>query len=137
VNSEPTTHYAPSDQPHQSRPQSYVCNQCLSPLTLWFRIPMRRVYSIQHGVYGANHRPAVSHWQSLSFSVVSSTPAWSGFELVTLVVIGIDYIGMTVVVTGGVVPKARSVWWVRSLRFYSYWDLHFIFDHTFMHQTRK
>jgi hypothetical protein len=27
---------------------------------------------------------------------------------------------MTVVVTGGVVPKARSVWWVRSLRFYSY-----------------
>jgi len=42
-------------------------------------------------VPGENHRPVASHWQNLSYNVVSSTPA--GFELTTLVVIDTDYIG--------------------------------------------
>jgi hypothetical protein len=41
---------------------------------------------------GENHRPATSHWQTLSHNVVSSTPCLSGFELTTLVVIGTDCI---------------------------------------------
>jgi hypothetical protein len=34
-----------------------------------------------------------NHWQTLSHISVSSTPAWDGFELTTLVVIGTDWIG--------------------------------------------
>ena len=45
------------------------------------------------GVSGENHRPAASHWQTLSHNVVSSTPTWAGFELTTLVVLGTDRIG--------------------------------------------
>jgi hypothetical protein len=30
---------------------NYLCNQYLSPLTLWVRIPLRRVYPIQHYVH--------------------------------------------------------------------------------------
>ena len=30
------------------------------------------------GVPGENHRPAVSHWQTLSHNVVSSTPCMRG-----------------------------------------------------------
>ena len=37
-----------------------------------------------------NHRSVASHWQTLSHNVVSSTPAWAGFKLTTLVVIGTD-----------------------------------------------
>jgi hypothetical protein len=44
------------------------------------------------GVRGENHWPAASHWQTLSHNVVSSRPAWTGFELSTLVVIGTDCI---------------------------------------------
>ena len=43
------------------------------------------------GVPGENHRPAVSHLQTLSHSVVS--PEWDGFEHTTLVVIGTACIG--------------------------------------------
>jgi hypothetical protein len=42
---------------------------------------------------GENHRPAASHWQTWSHNVVMSTPAWVGFALTTLVVIGTDCIG--------------------------------------------
>ena len=35
----------------------------------------------------------ISHWQTFSHNVVSSTPLWVGFELLTLVVIGTDCIG--------------------------------------------
>ena len=48
------------------------------------------------GIPGENHRPAASHWQTLSQNVVSSTPSLRGirgFELTTLVVIGTDCIG--------------------------------------------
>jgi len=41
---------------------------------------------------GENHRPAANHWQTLSHNVVSSTPRNAGFELTTLVVVGIDSI---------------------------------------------
>ena len=37
-------------------------------------------------VPGENHRPVASHWQTLSHNVVSSTPAWAGFELITLII---------------------------------------------------
>ena len=33
---------------HDSWIYNYLCNQCLSPQTLWVRIPLMRVYSIQH-----------------------------------------------------------------------------------------
>ena len=45
------------------------------------------------GVPRENHWPAVSHWQTLSHNVVSSTPRLSGFELTTLVVMCTDSIG--------------------------------------------
>ena len=45
------------------------------------------------GVPEEKHRPAASHWQTRSQSVVSSTPRLSGNELTTLVVVGTDYIG--------------------------------------------
>ena len=44
------------------------------------------------GVLGENYRSVASHWQTLSHNVVSSTSPWTGFELITLVVIGIDCI---------------------------------------------
>ena len=40
-----------------------------------------------------NHRPAASHWQTLSHNIVSSTPRLRGLDLTTLVVIGTDCIG--------------------------------------------
>jgi hypothetical protein len=45
-------------------------------------------------VLGENHRPIVSHWQTLLHNVVSTTPRheWAGFELTTLVVIDFDCI---------------------------------------------
>ena len=45
------------------------------------------------GVPGENHRPAASHWQTLSHNVVSNTSAWTGLKLTTLVGIGTDCIG--------------------------------------------
>ena len=42
---------------------------------------------------GENHRSAASHGQTWSHNVVMSTPAWVGFALTTLVVIGTDCIG--------------------------------------------
>ena len=44
------------------------------------------------GVPGENHRSAASHSQTLSHNVVSVHLDWVGFELKTLVVIGIDCI---------------------------------------------
>ena len=44
------------------------------------------------GVSGGNHRPAASHWQTLSHNVVQSTSRLLGFELRTLVAIGTDCI---------------------------------------------
>ena len=41
-----------------------------------------------------NHRPAASHWQTLSRNVVSSTSfPWVGFKLTTLVVVSTDCTG--------------------------------------------
>jgi hypothetical protein len=45
------------------------------------------------GVPGENHRPASSHWQTLSHNVVSSTSRLSEVRTQTLVVIGTDNIG--------------------------------------------
>ena len=44
-------------------------------------------------VPSGNHWLVTSHWQTLSHNVVSSTLAWAGFELTTLVVIGTDCTG--------------------------------------------
>ena len=48
-----------------------------------------------NSVPGENHRPAVSHWQTLSHNIISSTVhlAWARFELTTLVMIGTECIG--------------------------------------------
>ena len=49
---------------------------------------------VETGVPGGNHRPAASHEQTLSHTIVSRTPHHDrGFELTTLVVIGTDCIG--------------------------------------------
>jgi hypothetical protein len=37
-----------------------------------------------------NHRPAVSHWQLYHIKLYRVQPAWVGFKLTTLVVIGAD-----------------------------------------------
>ena len=45
------------------------------------------------GVPGENHQPVASPWQTLSHNVVSSTSAWAGFKLKTLVLMGTNCIG--------------------------------------------
>ena len=35
---------------------------------------------VRHAVPGENHRPAASHWQTLSHNVVSSTPHLNGIR---------------------------------------------------------
>jgi hypothetical protein len=84
-----------------------LCNQCLSSLKLWVRIPLRctcRVYSIQHYVIKfvsdlwqvGGFLRLLQYWQTLSHNVVSNTPymyIWGGFELTTLVMIGTDCTG--------------------------------------------
>jgi hypothetical protein len=49
----------------------------------------------ENGVPGENHRPAASHWQTLSHNVVSitHTSPWSKLELASLVLIGAYYTG--------------------------------------------
>ena len=47
---------------------------------------------VETGVAGENHWPAASNWQTWSHNV-SSAPAWAGFKLTTLVVIGTNCIG--------------------------------------------
>jgi hypothetical protein len=42
---------------------------------------------------GENHRPATSHWQTLWQCCIEYTSPWTGCELTTLVVIGIDCTG--------------------------------------------
>ena len=42
---------------------------------------------------GENHRNAIKHWQTLTQWCIKYTFLWEGFELKTLVVIGIDCIG--------------------------------------------
>ena len=50
---------------------------CLTPLViLWQSVLLMD----ETGVPGENHRPAVSHWQTLSHNVVSSTFCLSGVQ---------------------------------------------------------
>ena len=58
-------------------------------LTLLSAISCRSVLLVEE--IGENHRPIPFHWQTSSHNVLSST--WTGFELITLVVIGADYTG--------------------------------------------
>jgi hypothetical protein len=56
-------------------------------------ISLRSVLLVEEtGMPGENYQPAASHCQTLSHNIVSSTPRL-GFEFITLVVIGTDYIG--------------------------------------------
>jgi hypothetical protein len=55
-------------------------------------ISLRSVLLMEEiGVPRENHRPAASHWQTLSHNVVSNT--WARCEFTTLVVISTDCIG--------------------------------------------
>ena len=71
---------------------------CLTPLSS-FQQYFRHILAVNfigggnRSTRQKNHWPATSHWQTLSHSVVSSTPPWMGFELTTLVLIGTDCIG--------------------------------------------
>jgi hypothetical protein len=58
-------------------------------------ISWRSVWLMEEtGVLGENHWPVASHWQTLSHSIVSSTPRHERvFELTILVVIGTDCTG--------------------------------------------
>ena len=49
------------------------------------------------GVSGENHRPAANHWQTVSHKLCLVHLAWVGFQLATLVVIGTDCKGSSVV----------------------------------------
>ena len=69
------------------------------------------------GVPGENHWLAASHWQLLSHKVVSSTPRTSVFELSTLVVIGIDYIGSNKS-NYHTLTTTTAPWWRHDLKEY-------------------
>ena len=45
-----------------------------------------------------NHRPVSSHWQFYHIMLYRVHLAWAGFELITLVVIGTDFIGKPLVI---------------------------------------
>jgi hypothetical protein len=65
---------------------------------VWFRyVVFNATFNIlfgeEAGVSDENHLATVSHWQTLSHNVVSSTSRLSGFEFTKLVVISTDYIG--------------------------------------------
>jgi len=48
---------------------------CLAPLNNISVISWQSVLLVEEtGLSGENHRPATSHWQTLSHNVVSSTP---------------------------------------------------------------
>jgi hypothetical protein len=75
------------------------------------------------------HEWIAGHWQTLSHSVVSSTPPWTGFELTTLVLIGTDCIGSyksnyhTITAKTALLIILKSVSmtvWYESL--YTYWE---------------
>jgi hypothetical protein len=70
---------------------------CLKPFSTIFQLYNVSWWSVllveETGEPGENHRPVASHWQTISHSVVSSTPHLSGFKLTTSVVIGTDCIG--------------------------------------------
>ena len=54
---------------------------CLTPLSTIFQLFRWSVLLVEEtGVHGANHRPAASHWQTLSYNVVSSRPSPSGIR---------------------------------------------------------
>jgi hypothetical protein len=69
-------------------------------LGLWCLMPHSTIFSViswwsvwlveETWVHRENHRPAASHWQTLSHNVVWVHLAWVGFKLTMLVVIGID-----------------------------------------------
>ena len=69
---------------------------------LWFKVltPLSTIFQFhsvllveETRVPGEHHRPAVSHWQTWSYNVVSSTARLSGILTHNIVVIGTDCIG--------------------------------------------
>ena len=71
---------------HQCQ-NSWLRLWCLTPLSV--STNFSDIESVSW-IGGENHRPAASCWQTLSHTVVSSTPQ---IELTTLVVIGTDCVG--------------------------------------------
>ena len=47
------------------------------------------LFDEETGIPGQNHRPPVCHWQTLSHCCIEHSSSWAGFELTTLVGIGI------------------------------------------------
>ena len=78
-------------------------------------------------VPGENQRPVISHWQTLSHNVVSST--WEIFELATLVVKGTDYTGScksnyhTITTTTALCCKRCDYLWVTKLTWLPFFNL--------------
>ena len=61
---------------------------CLTPLSAIFPLYREGHWVLLVEEIGENHRPVASHWQTLSYNVVSTEyiSPWTGFELTTLVV---------------------------------------------------
>ena len=69
-------------------------NTLLIPNGGFLRFPPQYNWSIVESGVKENNQPAVTHWQTLSHNVVSSTYRLSaGFELTTLMAIGTDCMG--------------------------------------------
>ena len=110
------------------------------------------------GIRGENHRPATSHWQTLSHNVVSSTSRqdrhditeillkvalntitppspWTGFELTTLVLIGIACTGSYKSNYHRIMITTAPIRYLRFCFYIKLWREHVIFHELMIRST--
>jgi hypothetical protein len=76
---------------------SYLCNQCLSPLTIWCLTARSTIFGGQFYWWRESENPGKTNDLSQAtdklYHIMLYTSPWSRFELTTSVVIGTDCIG--------------------------------------------